>query len=325
MAAESDRVMKAPKFWYQPDSPWINWLAPFEKLFYMLAKVRRLLALPYKAGIPVICVGNVVVGGSGKTPTALALAALLQQQGHKPVFVTRGYGGAQKGPLLVDPIHHNAEDVGDEALLLHRQAPVFIGRNRAKVIREAEKIATHIILDDGLQNPFIKPTLSLLVIDGAVGIGNGHVMPAGPLREPLEDALQRVAAVLVVGDSQKDWEASCTKLILRANLETNIPADFPRKEKFLAFAGIGRPDKFYAVCRTEGLDLVATKDFADHHPFRQSELDRLDRNARKLGAHLLTTEKDYVRLPEYFRARVMTFPVRLVFEDVAAIEKLISS
>lgn len=318
--------MRAPQFWYQPEGRLARALAPLEKAYRFGAALRRFFARPYRAGVPVICVGNVTAGGSGKTPTALALAALLQQRGHKPVFVTRGYGGAQRGPLRVDAAHHSAEDVGDEALLLLRQAPVWIGRDRAAAIREAEKNASHIILDDGLQNPHIAPDLSLLVMDGAAGLGNGHMIPAGPLREPLAEALRRVAAVLVVGDGPAgDWEKTCAKPVLRARLQPVIPADFPRDEKFLAFAGIGRPEKFYALCRKEGLTLAATKEFADHHPFTQGELDRLEQKARNLGARLLTTEKDFVRLPAYFRTRVLTFPIRLEFEDNAAMERLLTS
>jgi tetraacyldisaccharide 4'-kinase len=317
--------MKAPEFWYRAEGREAQLLAPFEKLYRAGAWLRRCFARPYRAGVPVICVGNVVAGGSGKTPAALAIAALLQKRGHRPVFVTRGYGGAQKGPLRVDAAHHSAEDVGDEALLLLRQAPVWIGRDRAKAMREAEKTGTHIILDDGLQNPNILPDVALLVMDGATGIGNGHLIPAGPLREPLGEALRRVTAVLVVGEGDIQELADCDKFVLRALLRPEIPADFPRDAKFLAFAGIGRPEKFYALVRAEGLTLTATRDFADHHPFRQGELDSLEQQARSLGAKLLTTEKDFVRLPPYFRARVLSFPVHLEFEDSAAVEKLIAA
>jgi tetraacyldisaccharide 4'-kinase len=356
--------MKAPDFWYRPEGREVRWLAPFENLYRAGADVRRFFAMPYRAGVPVICVGNVVAGGSGKTPTALALAALLQKNGQRPVFVTRGYGGAQSGPLRVDAAHHHAEDVGDEALLLLRQAPVWIGRNRAKAIREAEKEASHVILDDGLQNPHIAPDLSLLVMDGSAGLGNGHLIPAGPLREPLAEALQRVTAVILIGENgdipsplrgglgrgevirEQDfniWNKSPSftpppltppargggsvqsKPILHATLLPSIPADFPRDAKFLAFAGIGRPEKFFALCRKEGLTLAATQDFADHHIFTRNELQALERKARFLGARLLTTEKDFVRLPNDFRARVVTFPIRLEFGDVGAMEKLLYS
>jgi len=362
--------MKAPRFWYQPEGRAARLLAPFEKLYRAGAVLRRFFAKPYRASIPVICIGNVVAGGSGKTPTALALAELLLKQGHKPVFVTRGYGGSQRGPLRVDAAHHGADDVGDEALLLLRVAPVYIGCDRAATIREAEKEASHIILDDGLQNPHIQPSTALLVMDGAVGLGNGHMIPAGPLREPLAEAMQRVDAVLVVGGdlisspplaglmrqhqvenerglvntgasvdqppppppasgvgasmAHNSFIQECNKPILHAHLQPVLPVDFPRQDQFLAFAGIGRPEKFYDLCRKAGLTLAATRDFADHHPFTRSELDDLQNQARALGAHLLTTEKDYVRLHPAIRAHILTFPIRLVFDDKDAIEAFVA-
>jgi tetraacyldisaccharide 4'-kinase len=321
--------MKAPQFWYQPPSIDSQLLTPFEYLYRMGSLLRHACARPYRAHIPVICVGNVVAGGAGKTPTALALAALLQKLGHKPAFVTRGYGGTQHGPLQVDPTHHNSEDVGDEALLLSRLAPVWIGRNRVKAIREAEKVATHIILDDGFQNPTIKPHVSLLVMDGGVGLGNGRVIPAGPLREPIAQALRRATAILIIGgtDNYAEWYELLRKSgkpLLRASLQPAIPKDFPHKAKFLAFAGIGRPEKFYGLCRKENLTLLETHDYADHHVFSRNELERLERKARSLNAKLLTTEKDFVRLPPWFRDRVLTFPVNLRFDDNAAVEKLVS-
>ena len=313
--------MKAPKFWFEKDSLAAQLLSPASALYEIAGQWRRAMATPYQAGVPVICVGNVTAGGAGKTPTALALASLLKAKGHNPGFVTRGYGGSQHGPLRVDPAHHGTEEVGDEAMLLIRRAPVWIGRDRAAAIREAEKSSSHIILDDGLQNPNIKPDIALLVIDGAVGIGNGRVIPAGPLREPLEDALQRATAVLVIGDG---GIATGGKPLLRGHLAPVIPADFPRDAAFLAFAGIGRPKKFYDLCRKAGLNIAATMDFADHHPFKSGELQRLERTARERGAKLLTTEKDFVRLPAWFQERVATFPVELKFEDLAAIEKLLN-
>jgi tetraacyldisaccharide 4'-kinase len=316
--------MKAPSFWYRAEGFEARLLAPLEHFFRAGAALRRFFANPYQAKAPVICIGNVVAGGAGKTPTALALAALLQKQGHRPVFVTRGYGGAERGPLRVDSARHSAADVGDEALLLARQAPVWIGRDRAAAIREAEKTASHVILDDGLQNPNIKPDVSLLVMDGAAGLGNGHMIPAGPLREPFADALRRVDAVLVVGQGLEQASASFGKPVLRASLQPAIPDDFPREAKFLAFAGIGRPEKFYALCRKEGLTLAATKDFADHHPFTQAELQSLARKAETLGARLLTTEKDFARLPAAVRARVLTFPIQLKFSDIAAVELMLA-
>lgn len=315
-------AMKAPGFWYVPQATAAaRLLAPLGAIYTGIGRLRRALASPYRAGVPVICIGNVVAGGAGKTPTALALAALLQQLGKKPVFVSRGYGGTQRGPVQVDPRHHGADDVGDEPLLLQRQAPAWIGRDRAAAIRQAEKNATHIIMDDGLQHPHVQPDISLLVIDAPVGFGNGLVMPAGPLREPLADILPRVTAIVLIGDGAIP---DCGKPVLHAHLRPVIPAGFPAQEKFLAFAGIGRPSKFYAAARGAGLTIVATRDFADHHPFGVGELEHLENDARAMGARLLTTDKDFVRLPAFIRPRVLTLPIQLVFDAPGALTDLLA-
>ncbi len=315
--------MKAPAFWYRPVGIAARCLAPLSCLYRAGGAVRRAVAKPYQAAVPVICVGNIVAGGSGKTPTALALASLLEQRAKKPVFVTRGYGGRERGPLRVDPLRHTAAEVGDEALLLARSAPVWIGRDRVAALREAEKEATHIILDDGLQNPNVLPDLALLVVDAGAGFGNGHVIPAGPLRETLGEALRRIDAIVLVGEGRQDAIEGVGVPVLRASLEAVIPPDFPRDEKFLAFAGIGRPEKFYQACLNAGLTLVRTRDFPDHHVFSERELDDLVVKVTNSRARLLTTEKDFVRLPLAFRMKVETLPVRLVFEDVGAVERML--
>jgi tetraacyldisaccharide 4'-kinase len=317
--------MKAPLFWYKPRSVMGELLSPLSVFYRVGGKMRRALARPYKAKIPVICVGNVTAGGAGKTPVALALAALLKAQGQKPVFVTRGYGGREHGPLRVDLATHKMADVGDEALLLARIAPTWIGRNRAAAIRAAEPNATHIVLDDGLQNPNVIPAVSLLVIDGTEGFGNNRVIPAGPLREPLDDALRRVTAAVVIGEDQYELALRLRCPILRARMTLVIPENFPRGDKFLAFAGIGRPKKFFDSCRAASLKLVKTVPFADHHVFTGFELDALKKDAAAQGARLLTTEKDYVRLPENFRRDVLAIPVVLNFDQPEEIIKLLQS
>ncbi len=307
--------MKAPRFWFQPFGLRAALLAPFGQFYRAGGKFRGITRTPYLARVPVICIGNVVAGGSGKTPVALTLARFLKTKGFRPVFVTRGYGGREKGPLRVDPERHTAADVGDEPLLLARVAPCWIGQDRAAAVREAEKDATHILLDDGLQNPTIVKTSSLLVIDGAVGIGNGQIIPAGPLRETLNDALQRVNAVVMIGEDATCLTPRLTKPVICASLKPRLPKNFPRNREFFAFAGIGRPEKFYASCREFGLNIVSTYDFPDHYMFTQKDLSAFAEHARVRKLQLITTEKDWVRLPPNFRARVAVFPVDLVFED----------
>ncbi len=315
--------MKAPAFWYRPFGLCAALLMPFGRVYEMAAEIRRAFARPYRAAIPVICVGNVVAGGAGKTPTALALARLLQQTGAQPVFVTRGYGGMEAGPLRVDPDRHSARDVGDEALLLACAAPCWIGRDRAAAIRAAAPQATHIILDDGLQNPTIAPSVKLCVIDGATGLGNGAIIPAGPLREDFIEATKRLDAVIVIGALARPLPFARKIPVLQAQLTSALSDDFPRDGAFLAFAGIGRPAKFYASCREAGLALAVTKDFPDHHLFTPPELAALAEQAKAQNLRLITTAKDWVRLPDAFRAQVAVLPVTLTFEDEAALKRVI--
>ncbi len=322
--------MKAPSFWYRPFGPRAFFLYPAAMLYRAISGRKRVGASAYQSKIPVICIGNIVAGGAGKTPTAKTLAERHKHQQHKPALVTRANGGKEHGPERVDPERHTSRDVGDEALLLARTAPVWVGRDRPAAIKQAEKHATHIILDDGLQNTSVQPGVSFLVIDGETGLGNGCVMPAGPLRERLDDILPRVAAVILIGK----YSAMIAKLtkagmpenrIIRARLQPKISARFPRERTFFAFAGIGHPDKFYRTCYNAGLTLTGTHDFPDHHNFTARELKLLEKQADDRSAQLLTTEKDWVRLPPAMREEVLTVPVVLQLENPDVVKRLISA
>lgn len=317
--------MKAPAFWYQKRGVLALLLAPLGQIYRCAGLLRRAFATPHKATVPVICVGNIVAGGAGKTPTCLALTKLLHKQ--KPqqriVFVTRGYGGQEKGPLRVDPKTHTAKDVGDEALLLARTAPCWVGRDRAAVIREAEKDADLIIMDDGMQNPHIAPTKTLLVVDGAVGFGNKQLIPAGPLRETLNDAFPRIDGIVMIGEDKQNIAAYLGKPILNGKLTPGLSTSFLAQPKVLAFAGIGRPSKFYASCRQAGLTLVETCDFQDHYAYSEQDLQKLGKRAQELNVRLITTAKDMVRIPDAFRAQVSILEIELVFEDEAKVINLI--
>jgi tetraacyldisaccharide 4'-kinase len=317
--------MMAPSFWYETPGALANGLRPLGALFRMGGIARRAMTTPYQAKIPVICVGNVVAGGAGKTPTAMAVAQVLISQGASPIFVTRGYGGHQRGPIQVNPATHTVNDVGDEALLLVRVAPVWIGRNRAEAIRAAESQATHIVLDDGLQNPTVQASHSFLVIDGDVGLGNECVIPAGPLREKLEDVLERIMAVILVGDQDRHNIASRVACpVLRARMEANVPTAITHDQPFFAFAGIGRPQKFYNLCRESGMRIVGTHDFPDHHRFTENDLVVLEQSAAHQKAQLLTTEKDWIRLPYRIQMQTTVLPVKLVFSDPTKLQELIN-
>ena len=279
-------------------------------------------------GVPVICVGNFTAGGAGKTPTAIYVAGLLQAHGERVTFLSRGYGGtlARGGqPVLVDPARHAASAVGDEPLLLARIAPVVVCADRIAGAMAAKAAgATVIVMDDGLQSGRLHHTLALGVIDGAVGFGNGLCVPAGPLRAPLAEQAAFVAAQVLIGNGAV--VAAGTKPLFHASLqpEPQAAADL-KSSRVLAFAGIGRPEKFFATLAATGADIVQACAFGDHHAYSASELARLVAQAARQDLRLVTTEKDAVRLPQNWFARhgVLTLPVCLQFERAAEFSALV--
>jgi tetraacyldisaccharide 4'-kinase len=317
--------MQAPVFWTRPPArPGLlpRLLAPLSG-FWTAATRRRLARGRWeRLDVPVICVGNVNVGGTGKSPTAIALVERLQARGVEAHVVSRGHGGRLRGPLRVDPDRHGAEDVGDEPLMLSAFAPAWVGRDRAAAARAAADAgAGAVVLDDGLQNPGLAKDLSMLVADTGVGFGNGRVMPAGPLREPLADALARADLVLAIGaaEARAELARAWPELAGHARLEGELKplaTGMPwRGLRAVAFAGIGRPGKFFATLDALGVVVVAAHGFGDHAPYPAKLLRRLELEARAAGAQLVTTEKDAVRLPPAFRRSVLTLPVRLEIED----------
>ena len=325
--------MQAPGFWWRDrGSPGAaaRLLTPLSRL-YAAGTARRLAsASPYRPRIPVICAGNLSVGGSGKTPTVIALIAEAERRALRPFVVSRGYGGTETGPALVDSATMTAHEVGDEPLLLAAFAQVIVARDRADGVKAAEAQGAGVaILDDGFQNPSVTRDLDLVVVDAATGFGNGRVLPAGPLREPVPVGLARAGAIVVVGEPQD-----------RATLVTRWPEidGIPRLDariaplatgmdwtgmRVAAFAGIGRPEKFFATLRALGADVVRRIPLADHQRFSPALLARLEREARDAGAQLVTTEKDAARLPQPFRRGVLTLPVRLEWADPGAVAVLL--
>jgi tetraacyldisaccharide 4'-kinase len=316
--------MKTPSFWYQKPGALACALTPLATLYTAGSRLRRAVATPLHAAAPVICVGNIVAGGAGKTPTAIALGRLLRHEGYAPHFVSRGYGGAAQGPLLVDPQRHTAREVGDEPLLLAKRAPCWVGKDKAQTLHAAADEAAHaknglVILDDGFQNPTIAPDAALLVIDGATGLGNGKIVPAGPLRETLDTALARATAVVLIGADEHKLLTRLTKPVFEARLRPHIPDDFPDLKPYLAFAGIGRPQKFFASCRDIGLRLAETHSFPDHHLYSDADIASLLAEADAKGLQLLTTTKDWVRLPDSAKLKVAALQVELTFRDPMAL------
>ncbi|MGD9616393.1 MAG: tetraacyldisaccharide 4'-kinase [Alphaproteobacteria bacterium] len=317
--------MRAPEFWDAPPGLAAGLLAPLGVVWNGAGVLCRAVARPYRAPVPVVCVGNLVAGGSGKTPVVLSLVELLAGSGVAAHVVTRGYGGRLAGPVRVDPTRHDAVSVGDEALLLARRGPCWVARDRAAGCRKAAAAGARLImLDDGFQNPGIAKDLSLLVIDAEYGFGNGCVIPAGPLREPAGTGLARSDAVVLIGDGEPpEAVRAARRPVLRADFE---PVDATRfcGIKALAFAGIGRPEKFFASLRREGAEIVAAHPFPDHHRFSPAELAELRRNAERAGARLVTTAKDWVRLPVEARDGIEMFEVALRWRDPAALAALLA-
>ncbi|WP_119167708.1 tetraacyldisaccharide 4'-kinase [Algihabitans albus] len=314
--------MRAPAFW-QGANLLSDILMPLGDLYAAGGWLRQRLAAPKRVGVPVICIGNLVAGGAGKTPTVLAVLAKLRARGLRPAALLRGYGGRLTGPIQVDPGVHNTGTVGDEALLLARAAPTWVARDRAAGARAAADHADVIVMDDGFQNPSLAKDLSLLVVDGASGFGNGRLIPAGPLREPVARGLARADALVLVGrDRQDTARRAAGKPVLRASLQAHGGGGL-KGRRLIAFAGIGRPAKFFETLQDLEADLIGTAEFADHHPYTSGDLAPLVAKAERAGASLITTEKDALRLPQALSAAIEVLPVELVFARPTALDGLL--
>ncbi|MEO5373673.1 MAG: tetraacyldisaccharide 4'-kinase [Alphaproteobacteria bacterium] len=319
--------MRAPDFWrFGRDSGIARLLEPVGLAYAAVGAWRLAHARPERAAVPVVCVGNLVAGGAGKTPVALALARRLRDRGLAPWFLTRGHGGREAGPLRVDSFRHSADEVGDEALLLAAVAPTVVSRRRpAGAALAAAGGAGVVIMDDGHQNPTLVKNMSLVVVDGGYGFGNGRILPAGPLREPVARGLARASAMVVIGDDETDiaaWTPPGLPL-LTARMAPGPEAAALAGRRVVAFAGIGRPEKFFAMARAVGAEVVAEHPFADHYPYAEADIQPILDEAFALSAIPLTTAKDAVRLPPDQRQQVTVLTVSVTWDDPAALDRLL--
>lgn len=305
-----------PTFW-KSHNIWASALKPASLLYGRIHKTLYRATTPYQSALPVICIGNVQLGGSGKTPVTQAIVKLMAEGGlvRNPVILLRGYGGRLKGPSTVDPARHSAADVGDEALLHAHYTPTIISAQREAGARLAET-AGHdcIIMDDGLQNNQLAKTMSFLVFNSEQGLGNALTFPAGPLRETIEAALDKVSALIRIGPDlpfEKDLPVFDCHL--------SAPAAPDPHQSYIAFCGIGQPDKFLHTLQTHHYSINEFIAYADHQPYTDTMLADLEAKAQEQGARLITTEKDYMRLPADFSASVDVLKISYRFDKPDAI------
>lgn len=297
---------KAPKFWFRENHLAALALAPLGFLYNLGVKTRFAFTKPYRSKLPVICIGNFTVGGGGKTPLAIEVATLLRDKGHAPVFLTRGYGGRTKGPHLVDHVTDTALDVGDEPLILAQTAPVVVSADRVAGAHFIEQMQADVILmDDGFQNPTLTKDLSLVVVDEATGIGNGHVFPAGPLRASMALQLPKTDALVISGPVPSGEKSTTLELeqvferdILRVEMVATGDVAWLRGARILAMTGIARPDKFYGSLERLGAIISRKHDFPDHHMFSEQDADTILQTAKMDKTPIVMTQKDWVRLPD---------------------------
>ena len=317
---------KTPSFWYRSEDskpPFIETIiTPLSSLYALAHKIHQASKTPEHFDIPIICIGNIVAGGAGKTPVAIALEKIIKSNklAKNAFFLTRGYGGHLKHPLVANNQSHNFKEIGDEAILLSKHASTIVSKKRTLGAAFAiKKGADLIIMDDGLQNPTIHKDIKFIVIDGTMGFGNKKTIPAGPLRSRLMKSLLCADAFILIGEDKRD--------ILKI-LPSNKPVFFatlsaiktpPENKKYLAFTGIGFPEKFFNTLQSLKCDIVKTLSFPDHYPYCEKDLNQLLDLADENDSELITTEKDYIRLPESFKDKVQTLPIELVWNNETAI------
>lgn len=318
-------MIKAPQFWWEP-LPFYGKIFSFLSWIYGWIVESRLKSVtPIRVSVPVICVGNLSLGGTGKTPVVLFLADYFLKKGRKVGVLTRGYGGKVKGPLRVNTNHHTEREVGDESLLLAGVVPTWVAHDRVAGAKEMVRKGINLILmDDGHQNPFLYKDLNLVVVDGFQGFGNKEIFPLGPLRESLKCGLERADVVVSVRSPSKTLKqdlASYKGVIAVA--EIILDKNALPSQKIMAFCGIGNPDKFFTSLERAGGEIVERQAFPDHYRYSSSDLKFLKKKALSHQSILVTTEKDWVRLDKLNQKDILPIPLTLKWENWAKTEKLI--
>lgn len=312
--------MKTPSFWNKK-SLFSYILLPFGCLYHFITCLRIKIKKPYKAPIPVICVGNITAGGTGKTPVSIAIADILIKNGKKPFFISRGYGGKLSN-VVVNNAEHLPNEVGDEPLLLSKKAPVCINSNRA----EAAKLAINngadiLIMDDGFQNPTLYKNLSFLVFNGKIGIGNSMVIPAGPLRESFNSGTKRADAIIIIGNDETGLSSKTKLPVFFADIKEDTP--IVKNKNVYAFAGIGYPQKLYQSLENVGLNVVKTKDFPDHHFYTKEELNDIIKTAKEENLTIFTTSKDFVKIPIDLQKFFNVLEIKISWRDKTSFEQFL--
>ena len=321
-------MLKAPKFWYLKKDTYLSRsLYPFSLIFRLGTKIRNLANHPNKSILPTICIGNIVVGGAGKTPVALKIGKILIKAGYYPHFISRGYAGIVKSNTLVES-WHSPKSVGDESLLLSEVAPTWIGINRNKSIMLASsKGGNCIIMDDGFQNPTIHKDLSIVVINSSQEFGNKRVMPAGPLRESIKRGLSRTNLIIVIGKVTKSLKEIIPNHIplIQASFNIDNENKIFKGQKITAFAGIAYPEKFFTSLTEQGAKIVKKITYPDHHIYDENDLLSLAEIANNTQSILVSTQKDYVRIPKTYRSLVNTLNGEILFENENLIKEILTN
>jgi len=310
--------MNTPDFWKKRN--FFTFALNFFSIIYFLGmRIRSLLYAgkkPFECKLPVICIGNVTVGGAGKTPVAMAISKLLKKHGKDPVFLSKGYKGILQGPIKVNPEKHKAFEVGDEPLLLAQTSRCWVSKDRPSGLKAVETTgAKAVVMDDGMQNLSIKKDVTFAVVDGSYGFGNGFVLPAGPLRDRLQQALTSADAVIVIGRDRsnvRQFLGSYNIIQARIKILNKIK---DKNKKFIAFAGIAIPEKFFRTLEKEGIKISRALAFPDHWSYSEKELDKIIEIAKEEEAGIITTEKDMVKIPKKYRSKMTALKIEVTFDN----------